>query len=492
MLQDICYILTTERKYSEVELLLSSDLLKRLYPILLFKVLNDCPEEELDSLESCENGIFICESIKFLLEKCYSDLQSDYDLEKLYVLLKGHIKIVEYILQWKKSYFGRVQLDTEELKSSKSEASEQTVSVKKILSLLQEHNVLSILKMTTNVHDQDYSAIQSLLKDSPQFDTFQAYCCIVSALKAILLCEFYETEYKQIAEYFTDMVSFLSSLFPLTLRIETMECIFSLLFLRYEDFANANSKDDDCDISLANAAVDKSAEHEKSGFIANRYIIRDTLHHLWECISAAAQEIDKGKELGRHTEAEELCASISTLKLAMKDARWRLQFYARPHFIETVGVPQSESDHFSVTNESDSIISPKPNFPHRIKEDTFFYKEDSTSDETKIKSDSSSESGLLSSNIKRRKRSRLAVADSSTTKDKPSLINLMLASKESLVLHCLWRHDLRKAQEVIEVMSPCVTAHAYHYYALLLEIKNQSGIAIIGKRANLTDLPIFT
>nr|XP_012226480.1 PREDICTED: uncharacterized protein LOC105674602 [Linepithema humile] len=450
---DICHILTMKRKYSEVELLLSNDLLKRLYPILLFKILDNCPEEELNSLESCENGIFICESIKFLLKKCYPDLHSDYNLEKLYVLLKSHIRIVEYILHWKKRYFTRVKLDTEELKSLKSDATEQTVSVKQILSLLQKHNVLSILNMTTNVHDQDHSAIQNLLKDSSQFETFQAYCCIVSALKAILLGEFYNTECKQIAEYFTDMVSYLSSLFPLILRIETMECIFSLLFLRYEDFANANSKDDNCDISLENMGVNKSAEHEKSGFIANKHIIRDTLHHLWECILVAIQEIDKQKELGRHVEAEKLCESISILKFAMMDARWRLQFYARPHFIENVGIPQNESDHIFVTNESDSVISPKPSFPYRIKEDLFFYKEDTTSDETKIKSDSSSESGLLSSSTKRRKRSKrtITMADSSMMKDKPSLINLMLASKESLVLHCLWRRDLRKAQEVIEM-----------------------------------------
>jgi len=98
--------------------------------------------------------------------------------------------------------------------------------------------------------------------------------------------------------------------------------------------------------------------------------------------------------------------------------------------------------------------------PHFRPTASFFYKEDGTSDETKIKSDSSSESGLLSGNTRRRKRSRrpvAATADSSTTKDKPSLINLMLASKESLVSHCLWRRNLRKAQEVIEVTSFCIT-----------------------------------
>lgn len=448
MLQDICYVLIMKRKYNEVELLLSCDLLKRLYPVLLFKALNDCSQEIIDTNESYDNGIFICESISFLLEKCYSDLYNDYDLSKLYMVLKSHIRIVIYILQWKRRHFVNTKLDTKELKNTRSDVIVQTVSVKQILSLLQKHNTLFVLKLTTNIYDHDHTDVQDLLKEtSPnQSECFQAYCCVITALKAIFLCEFYDTEYKQVIKYFIDMVSYLSSLFPLSLRIETMESIFSLLFLRYEDFnvTNANSKDDDCNIR-------KSVEYEKSGFIANKYAVRDILYYLWKSTLITTEEIDTLETFGSHEEMQQLRENISTFTSILTDTRWRLKFHMGLYFIENIGIPQDEPSNPSVTNKSEFAISRKPNFPHCVKRDTLFYKRDSASDETKVKSDSSSESGLLSG--KRRKRSKIAatMTDYLSTKDKLSLINLMLSSKESLILHCLWKGNFQRAQEIVKV-----------------------------------------
>ncbi|XP_050444515.1 uncharacterized protein LOC126848048 isoform X2 [Cataglyphis hispanica] len=451
---DIYYVLIMKRKYSEVELLLSCDLLRKLYPILLLKVLNDCPQEEINSLENCDNGIFICESIKFSLEKCYPDLYSDYDLNELYMVLKNYIEIVKYILHWKRKCFIKMRLNIKEFQSSQSNIIEH-ISVKQILALLQKHNVLSVLKITTNIHDQDYSAITNLLEKSGQSETFQAYCCIISALKTILLCEFYNTEHKQIAKYFTDMTSYLSSLFPLSLRIQTIENIFSLLFLRYENFniTNVNPKDDNYNISLEKTDISKLIGYEKSGFISNKYIIRDMLHYLWNSTLVATQEIDKLQILGLHKEAQQLHENISIFTSTLMDARWKLKFYMRSHFVENIGISQDESDNVTVTNKLESVMLEKLNLPHHTKEDMFFYKEANTSDETKIKSDSSSESGLLAGNTKRKKRSKItaATADFLATKKEPSIINLMLASKESLVLHCLWRNDFQKAQEIIEM-----------------------------------------
>ncbi|XP_011705175.1 PREDICTED: uncharacterized protein LOC105460429 isoform X2 [Wasmannia auropunctata] len=450
MLQDVCYILTMKGRYSEVELLLSYNLLKRLCPVLLFKALNDCPQEIINTRESYDNGIVICESINFFLEKCYPDLYDD-DLNKLYTLLKSHIRIVIYIIQWKKRHFIDTKLDAKESKNLQCDVIEQIVSVKQILSLLQKHNILFVLKLTTNIHDQDHSDIQNLLKETSlnQSASYQAYCCIISALKAIFLCEFYNVECKQITKYFTDMVSYLSCLFPLSSRIETMGNIFSLLFLRYEDFnvTNSSSKDDDCNIR-------KSIEYEKSGFIANKYVVRDMVYYLWRNTLITTEEIDKLQVFGSHEEVQQLRENISSLTSILMDTRWRLKFYMGPYFIGNVGTPQDESDNPSGVNKSESVISQKPSFSHRIKGDTFFYKGDSTSDETKVKSDSSSESGLLGGN-KRRKRSKIVTeaTDYLTTKDKLSLINLMLASKESLILHCLWKGDFQKAKEVVEMFN---------------------------------------
>lgn len=469
MLQDICYILTMNSKYSKVELLLSCDLLKRLYPVLLLKTLNDCSQEEVNFLENCDNGISICESIKFLLEKSYPDLRKDYDLNKLHVLLKNHIRIVEYVLVWKRRRFINTRSDTKESKSLQSDAIEQTVSVTQILSLLRKHSVLSVLKMTTNIHDQDHSAIHDLLEESGESSEnllFRAYCSVVSALKAILLCEFYSTEHERITEYFADMTSYLSSLFSLPLRIETMENIFSLLFLRYEDFnvTNANPKDDNCEnVSCKRKDTSGSVEYERTGFISNKYAVRETLHYLWESVSATTREIDRPPELIGERNAmqeQQLREDTSALTSALMDARWRLKFYEKPHFVENVGVPTEDEPYreSSVAScKSELALSRKPNLAHRVKNDVFFYKgEFSTSEnETRIKSDSSSGSDLLGGNPRRRKRSRntaVAADPPQTSKDRQSPINLMLASRESLVLHSLWRSDLQKAREVIEVI----------------------------------------
>lgn len=416
-------------------------------------MLNDCPQEEINSLESCESGILICESIKFLLDKCHSDLHTDCDFNQIHTLLKDHTKIAEYILHWKKRYFVKTRMDRKESESLQSNSIEQSVSVKEILSLLSKRSVLSVLKLTTDIYDQDHSAVQQVLKESSESHTFQAYCCVESALKAILLCELYNKEHEQVTKHFTYMVSHLSSLFPLLLRIEIIEDIFSLLFLRYEDFniKDANSKDDYCDISLEKPNLKFLEVYERSGFIANRYALRDTLHHLWECISVTTRDIDACSQEDVQKLVRE---NLSVLTSALMDARWRLKFYVRLDFIENVGTPEEEPNNSPLASKpSETVISQRPNFPHRIKKDTFFYQGDSTSDETKIRSDSGSESGLLAGNIKRRKRSRSNMENAdSATKDRSCMINLMLASKESLVLHCLWRSDLQKAREIIEVM----------------------------------------
>ncbi|XP_020279494.1 uncharacterized protein LOC109852609 isoform X2 [Pseudomyrmex gracilis] len=433
---DICHILAVNRKYAEVELLLSCDLLKPLYPVLLFKALNECAQENINSPEDCDNGILICESFKFLLDKYSSYSLKDRDLFELHLFLTERFRIIEYILHWKKKHFTETRSDPKKSTNSRSDATEQqTTSVKGLLSLLQKHNTLFVLKIATNIHKQDCSAVQDLL-NIEESHTFRKYCCIVNALRSILSCEFYNAKYDQIAGYMVDMASYLFSLPPLS-KIETIKDVFSLLFLRYEDF-NANSKDER-DTLFERTNFSETVEHEKSGFIANKYIVRDMLHYLWKCITD--EEVGEDKAFYR-----DAIGLISVLK----NARWKLTFYTGSSFVENVGVPQDESDNISATNKSEPVMSQSgPNFPHRRKKDTIFYNGCSTSDEIKIKSESDSESVLSSGNVKQKKRSRVATADSS--RDKPSFMNLMLASRESLILHCLWKSDLDKAQGVIEM-----------------------------------------
>ncbi|XP_018400391.1 PREDICTED: zinc finger FYVE domain-containing protein 26 [Cyphomyrmex costatus] len=174
------------------------------------------------------------------------------------------------------------------------------------------------------------------------------------------------------------------------------------------------------------------------------------LYYLWKSTLITIEEINELQVLESHHEMQQLRENVSTFKSTLIDTRWKLKFHMGLNFSENVGTPQNESDNPSGVNKLESIISQTSSSSHRITTDTSFYKEDSTSDEIKVKSDSSSESGVLSRN-KRRKCSRITAEKADHLTIKLSLINLMLASKESLILHCLWKGNFQKAQEVVEM-----------------------------------------
>lgn len=85
-----------------------------------------------------------------------------------------------------------------------------------------------------------------------------------------------------------------------------------------------------------------------------------------------------------------------------------------------------------------------------------------------IKSDSSSETDFMHNNTKWRKRPKnIALTADSATKDiiyKPLFVNFLLASKESLIIQCLWKKDYAKAQDIIEVILIAQKTYLYIPY----------------------------
>lgn len=99
------------------------------------------------------------------------------------------------------------------------------------LNLLQSHSILAVLKMTTNIHEKSYNDIYSLLSESDSSrNTFQAYHTMLSAIRGILSCEFYNENYQKVAEHLDDMEKSIGILFPLDLRLQVIENIFSIMF----------------------------------------------------------------------------------------------------------------------------------------------------------------------------------------------------------------------------------------------------------------------
>ena len=366
--------------------------------------------------------------------------------------MKRHLKIIYWILECKKKV-PRIACYSSPL--------EQTLSVKKILSRLQTSCILSVLKSSVDLHGEEYNEVQDLLKDTVEASkVFHSYRAMLSALKAVLACENFNSRYKEVEKYFLEMESLLSSLFPLTLRLEVIENIFSFLFLRHEDFCDADksSEEDDIEKEKATSALEnREIEQKRFGFTANKYTIREVLNKLNSCVITTGIDCAKQKrESGIYNDLRQINMGLANMNKAITDATWRLEFLTNADFIRNTGTVDIQNGVY----ESEVNLDEKLNFSTRLKNKSIFYKEEnSSSDENCIKFDAdvSSEAGSLDNALcsKRRKKriKNFSNTDNSGIRDLSSkfIINIMLMSRESWVLQCLWREDHLRAQQIIEV-----------------------------------------
>ncbi|XP_076283793.1 zinc finger FYVE-type containing 26 spastizin [Lasioglossum baleicum] len=441
---DICYILMTNRKYDNVSSILSSKIFQNFWPVLLFKALNNCENEEIISNGSREHEI-----IKYLRLKCDPDRFYDSILQECNVALKKCNTVVEYIMNQRNDVCG-INNDNQNIEPVK-----QRISVQQIFKLLLHFNSLSVLKMTTNIHEQQYNAIENLLKDlSEPEDTLYAYCSMLSALKALLLCDTYDINQSVITSHFTDMKYYVQIVYPLNLRIDVIKNIFSLLFLRHEHFDYSQKNYDNSNTSTSNGQTNfgnKQSEESSTGFLCNKYAIRDMLFHLKEILSAMEIELTKMKNENRCAETDQVQKDISSIDAAIMDAKWRLELYTNSQFVESIDIYKDANRHVHVKHK---VLMDGKLILNRFKEIVFSYQKGSTSDDRRIRSDSSSESEPIHNSTRRKKRKNtLQAIDETTNKDtahKPSFVNFMLATKESLVVQCLWESDYIKANDIIE------------------------------------------
>ncbi|KZC11227.1 Zinc finger FYVE domain-containing protein 26, partial [Dufourea novaeangliae] len=333
----------------------------------------------------------------------------------------------------------------------------QRISIKQIFTLLQHFNSLLVLKMTINLHEEEYSKIRNLLKDvSEPENIFSAYCSMFSALKAILLCDSYDTRQSIITRHITEMKRYVNTLYPLSLRIEVIKNIFSFLFLRHDDFNCSQKSYDKSNVSTSDGQrnfENKWMSQTSTGFVCNKYAIRDILLYLKEIVLATENEFREMIDKDECTEdTNQIQKDICSINAAVMDAKWRLELYTSSQFTEDINVYKDANK--NLLSKPKALLDGKL-ISNRIKEKIFFYQQDSTSDDTKTKSNSNSDSELIHNNAKYRKHSKnvTITIDATATKDvahKPLFVNFMLATKESLVIQCLWKNDYAKAQDIIE------------------------------------------
>ncbi|XP_043271458.1 uncharacterized protein Sptz [Venturia canescens] len=462
---DVCYVPLMNEEYTEVERILSTPALGSFWLPLLLKLLKDCPNVLIFPIqEKSEKGTVVCDALRFVLKKLSKEARDDTTLQLLTSTLENHLKVLDWILENKAS-------STTGSKISLPNTVFPNFSVKYALNLLQSHSILSVLKMTTNIHEKSSKDICSLLSETDSKNTFQAYHTMLSALKGILSCEYYNEKYNEVAKHLDEMEKSLGRLFPLDLRLQVIENIFSMIFLRYEHFIEVDSASDigEEDFTLRgkeNSMTIKNSAESEIGFVCNKYATREILIRLRRSLNGLVLEsADQKKDGTLSMETRDyLEKNTSLLSKALVDASWRLELLTSVDFVKRQGTPDVDSQKTKVFNTptfGDGMIGFSTNSKNKY---SFYEPNESSSDESELmKSDieGSSENGSQgnTTNSKRRKRSKnlsSPMSKGSTNASKESknperTLNSMLASNESLVLQCLWRCDYDRALQVIEM-----------------------------------------
>ncbi|XP_046489953.1 uncharacterized protein Sptz isoform X1 [Neodiprion pinetum] len=454
---DICYTLLAAGYIDKVSMLLSAPNLEGLWLAVFFKVLSNLPCASRVPVEADERvSLNFCKGLRFVLEKCQLYFGEDKIWRELKTVAISQLNVVEWVLNNKKTV-----LEKEfgyELKKD--------LTMKNVFSLLLDNGILFTLNSMTDLHEGNSEEIQQLLKNSPCSEaTFKAYYAMLCALRAILLSDSYSFKAQSVGDRLAAMRNTLKNLFPLNIRLEAIENIFSMLFLRHEDFSNTDSNSEDSEEEADTKKVLQSDyKLMQSGFICNKYIIRDLLHSLKDAILNAGIECTKMKlEPGSQDSTEHVRKSLANISRAVTDAIWRLELLTSSQFIERVGDYGSQTS----KNEDERCYS-ETLLTKKLKtsklaafKSIFYHQDDSSSSEDRNKSELefSSDAGSLDTGNTncasgtRKKHGKKNAVEKSPVLDKnySFILNFMLSSRESLIMQCLWKCNFDKAQQVIEM-----------------------------------------
>lgn len=366
-----------------------------------------------------------CEALEFLLEKCELENHRDENLRKFDRKLRNHSSIVKWF------------------HAQQQETNHQELTFAR----LQNEGSLKVLKSITNFHEMEFDKVKYFLRDDVEdVNVIQAYDAMLKALKAIFLCESYDMNEIEVTSHLQSMESSLQSLYPLKLRLETLENIFSFLFLRYEHFERNENNSEDSGEQLTDEEVaikDRKREKLTSessdakqlpiGFICHAQAIKSILNSLKNSVLSTGKDFGKSSKSFDHEEEQKIVEkSLAAITKALADATWRFDL------LSTHPEKKTDADRVEVVNARDSPL----------------HHENCCSPEV---SGSETFSLEVPGAKKRRKKQRasercISNAIKSELADR-EWINFMLSPKESLVVQCLSRGNYDKAQQVIEVSS---------------------------------------
>ncbi|XP_069671907.1 uncharacterized protein Sptz isoform X2 [Periplaneta americana] len=274
---DICSHILVFSNIERVQKILAHHTLSKLWPVVLLYVWKYFSDKD---------DIFTILSV--LLEQC-KKVVTDPVVSALCYVVEHQILVV----QWCKKHGQRFSLNN-----------------KDFLQLTREHSTLEVLRRTTSLEDLEWNEARDLLllNTKPDFlnaneirhkegenkgiswevTTFDGFCILKKALavfQASMEVEQlivnnpslenegggsnsveFETLYRErVTEQLQEMKTMLCQLFSLNFRVEILENIFSLLFLRYEDFQEESSSDSGAEDDEG----DQEAQTQKSEIPSN-------------------------------------------------------------------------------------------------------------------------------------------------------------------------------------------------------------------------------
>ncbi|XP_014205384.1 zinc finger FYVE domain-containing protein 26 homolog [Copidosoma floridanum] len=424
-------------QYDEIGKIMSCPLLRHIWPVTLFYFLDNLPDVRITAEEETwQTSFSLCESLKFLLNKC-SHSQYEYQpiLVNLTECLNSQVAVIKWILEGRRKCTS-VTLD-------------QSLSVKRILDRLQDQSILGVIKKFMDIHECDDNEITSLVNGKDEaVKVFRAYKIMQTALKAVLANEASD---ETAPHYFALLESSLNALDPLSFRLELVENVFSMLFLRHDAHFHAtdNSLEEDGYESSSSGCESREPDTpERHGFVCSVGSVKCLLDHLKRCLAQLGIDFAKlRRELGSDGEFELLHQRIVRMDVILADAAWRLELLTR---------------HESGDADARLLVVDRPSFSYGLAGQALFYNDPSASSDEESRSEeleASSEASSSTDNTSKRgskKRSKAHASATTTPSNETSVdsklvVNFMLASKESFVLQCLWKADHARAQQVIEM-----------------------------------------
>ncbi|KAF4526270.1 hypothetical protein B566_EDAN010980 [Ephemera danica] len=374
-----CYKEVSPEKSVDIKIVMSQPYTSILSPLLLLMAWDK---------QCCDEDVIA------LLTETSKKVDSDPIFERLGYLLERRATVVKWVQRHDKNCSQSVKCS--------------------VLEKLQKFSTLKVLHETGCLANSDKQAVENLLLKAKsnsvedwEVTIFQGFCVITSVLQLISAslsegsgntnkkneiqydfdaCDNFESMLKtELAK----IRSLLETLNPLQFRLEVLENMFSLTFLRYENLcmedapsdSGGEEDEDQTDTSLAGHTVErddtvpskvkpkqcskqKQIKTDSRGFVCSPIVIQEILNCLSECLVDCSASFFKlrSSTVELNPSDANLEKQINMLMQVTAEALWRLKLLSDlPHALHSkhAFIPEPQRGYPSTASSSDSDEPPE-------------------------------------------------------------------------------------------------------------------------------------